>query len=328
MPSPIPAQPLPFQVPEYLDLGPIADPEAIVVKKRKKKLIYVLAASLLIAIVAVGGYFYLSAQQNAPEAKLYRALDNNLRLSFVSREVSAKSENLLVESSAESDFSKEGSPKTEISTRYLQRQDNGDDRLVSDVKYSISSDGSYVFSIQSDPEGAYRDLKMKQWYSAQFPAVGRKDIQYDIGMREESPLFQSTSQGLVITGKFSDDQRSKLMDYIKANDIYQITGTRAWEKDQRQLTGYAVSVNVDKLNQLNGMAVDMLGAKQKFIVKNELDSSQDIVIWLDKSEKIAEISYTGSKNKSSTDIEKTWTFGYPDTIHMDTHVEAKALPGN
>ena len=112
-------------IPEYLHLEPIVDPNIAIQASHNKrnKILLLIGVIILLVLGAIGLFLYI--QQNTPEAKLYQALENTMESNYIVRNYEAKIRNFDKVTTAtmtiKTDASNPVSPKSDIHETYTEK---------------------------------------------------------------------------------------------------------------------------------------------------------------------------------------------------------------
>lgn len=305
-------------IPEYLHMEPIADP-VIEGRKRSKRLLYVGLALLVVVIVALAGAFVLwYLNYNSPQEKLYRALANNLQISYVVRDFKLRDATLLLKENTykvETDLSNPVEPKSHLTYSDSRTSVDGKKSTINGEKIVVGKDEYYDKITGVETSQAIDGVVLNQWRVAALNSdTGAITYYYD-GI--DSLRGLNSTQGVVLTGNFSVEQRNQLISFIKANGLYGVVSAQTRLESGNQVTDYVVKLDVEKINQLNKKAVDLLGTgSYATLAKNKQDAGDLHIVVDDKTDRISGIIYRISKD-GKTIFEKTVTMTYPDTLSIN-----------
>lgn len=319
--TPAPAQPLPYQVPEYLDLGPIADPAVVAGRKRRKSFLFLAVVMIVIAVATGAIALYMYAQNNSPQKRFLKALDEQMQVSYIERNIVVSKDDKSTAVNIRADMS---DPKQIRSDMAFTERSSG--KVVSDVKVLTLNDKRYMFQVKSVSAGEVLSTYSKgQWYSASFHAAGRSEVKYSID-EKASPLVLNSVQGLVLTGSFTKNAREQLLEYIQANDVYPISSEQTETDGSKKLIGYTVQLDLEKINALNAKAAQVLGLAQVFAAQKPYPKYQKVVFWVaDRAKGFAKITYNSGEDEGSVSAKQEMTFKESSKVLIETPTNVKEL---
>ncbi len=315
-------------VPEYLHMEPVADPVVTTQKRKKKKLIVLVTALLLAILTVTGAAVYWYMQYNDPQARLYRALEKQMQISYMSRMYDTKdsvsSENEIKSSyKAETDLSDPVNPKSRGSfTESGYVNGNKSDQYTISTEEIMTKFPTSVFRFTNQTSASVvRPLRTTgKWYEYSYLLnkndTSRKEIQYDLDGQIDLSEINSV-QGIVLSGNLSSGQRDSLMAYIKKNKTYPIVDSQTISIDGSAAMQYTIKIDRKKINELNNEAKSLLGLQ--YFLKLSTDSSPDESLRLlvdNKTDKIVKIVYSYAYPYSDRKFERSMTLGYPSALSI------------
>jgi len=296
-------------IPEYLHMeavsGPVSDG-----RRGKKKLLIGIVLFVMVAVASLGLFASWYLHYNSPQEKFYRALEQNLQVSSVKRVYTVKNTKPVKETSyeVETDFSNSAEPKT-----HLSYDDAKTSLTATTVKYTgekIILDRSEYFDkiTSASPKSAETGLALGQWGRR---ALNTSAPYYFDGIDSLQGL--NSVQGIVLTGNFSNEQRKELMEFMRSDAVYPVASSKARTESGRQLSDYTLTVDLDKINNLNKKAVSLIGSSQVIALAKSKTENGELRIGVDDvSGRIVTIAYI-IKSKGVTTFEKNEVITYPPT---------------
>ena len=306
--------PAPNNIPDYLGMEQVTNSAVAKRKNRKKMVIVLLFLVLTTVFIFVSIVLYLLLQQNTPQERFYGALDKQMQVSYIKRDIELKKKDGSMTIAIATDTSDPKQTKSDIRTTASSKG-----KAVLDMQTIVLNNERYMFSIQSTVQQAsLGDLEKNQWYSAPFHAADSKEVGYWID-ETKSPLVLNSIQGLVPTGNFTSDQRSQLLDYIRLNDVYHISDIQTRSDKNTKLTGYTIRLDIDKLNELNAQIVKLLGLSPTLVIQKPYPEYQETIFWVNETTgMLAELTYNSGKSKDGIDVRQTTAFTYPDKLSISS----------
>lgn len=311
-PAPAPPQPLPYGVPEYLDLGPIADPVVVAERKKKRRRITLIVVGLLVVAVGIGLLGYWLWQQNTPQERFYRALDSQMQVKYEARKVTVASKGVgnkaTLKIDSQSDFSDVKEPKTSISFLTM----NGASKDAQGKLVSIGIAERYgLFSAENNPS---RELKLSKdvWYKA--PDKGLVfDRIFDTNRLAEQ---LNASVGLPITGNFDASSREKIINTLKSGQMYTVRN----EKDEEQdVSVYTVAAKPDGLYKayLEFAKEQKVTTAANGRLLSVANLSGDLKFWFNsKINRFTKLSYVIKFAQSGSTADVTLDLSYPGELKI------------
>lgn len=222
--------------------------------------------ALIVLRAATAGFDASRFQQPqlslSPEQQFNAALDNQMNTPYIGQNaVQSAGGAPLVRLDAVSDFSNPATPNSKISLRYASNN-NAPDIQQYDRNFIMINTDLYVQlpEYASVPNSNY---VTGQWYLT--PANNTAALeQLDIARVAKGV---NTPLGQILVGKFSDSDRKALTDFITNEKVYAIVKSTNEKLDGKDTRHYIITINSDKLNQLNKKAADLLSI-------NTIDTSQ------------------------------------------------------
>lgn len=304
-------------VPEYLHMEPVADLVAVSRKKRRMRFILLSSVIVPIILIGLGALGYWMWLQNTPQEKFYRALEKQMHVNYVKRSIDLKKGGSSAMTVALTDTSNPIQTKSDMTIS---------EGAVGKTNFIVLDSNRYAVSVESaSSEAAQGELQLNQWYDVPFHTAARKEVGYwidEIG----SPLILNSVQGLALIGNFSDGQRSRLMDYIRTQNVYRVLNVRTVVDHDIKLTGYNVQLSLDRLNALNKQAVKLLELKQLFTIQKPYPGYQEIVFWVSEATgMLTKITYNSGESKDKINTEQTVDYIYPDALSIKAPSKTKQL---
>lgn len=301
---------MPYQVPDYLGLAPVVDP-TLASRKKRKKLFIAATAIIVIVVLAVGGVLVSAyLQQNDPQQRLYRALENAMSTSFVKRSYTITDTNPVKSSSvqAQTDFSDPANPKSTISASY--KVTSSGEEQKTDVDEIIDGAANYYSRVKASSKKLPANTSLNKWYQYPIRSVNNTSVSYDTN-QDESRVDINSSQGLMVMGNYTAAQRSQLMSTIQKNNIYTVKET----VDKDQLVQYTIILDKEGLNELNKQVVTILSLNQVKLTQSQTDNGKLSFVIDKQSDRIVKIIYS-LKRQDNSIYSKTIGFEYPSTVSV------------
>jgi hypothetical protein len=279
---------------------------------------------LLIIVGGVGAYFWW--QYNQPEASFYRVLENNLKINYVERKYTAtylgSAYDAKLQADAKTDFTKPESPKSSVSL-HSDTTASGGETVTHETNYIMPGADTYMAMLHEKPQGSLSSkVATDQWYQMRFNSAGLDSIDYYLDQSPKQRMFNSP-QGMLPIGNFTADQRSGLMNYIKAHNVYTMTKSET----EQNITTYTVTLNTDALNGLNNEIATTLGVKPIYIASKYLSGASKLTIVVDnKSEQVKQTSYT-VPDGDTYQFQGVVDYTYPANVPITVPSDAKSLSG-
>jgi hypothetical protein len=236
---------LPYAVPDYLGL------EGASQKPKKTKIFFrltlFLAPVTLLAVAGTLGYFYW--QQNTPEALLYRALENSLKVEFVRRDIVLDNPKYkdVINIKVDSDFSKPNNPRSSLTYNFDGLKNFNKSVPGGSIAGEVVTidEANYAGRIISSPIDLQKNMDLNKWYSGSLNKPSTKDPDV-FGLYED---VNNPVSSLII-GNYGDKKAVQIVDLMKKSNIYKIQSTKSEKNDNDSVTRYYVQVDFQKLKNL------------------------------------------------------------------------------
>lgn len=307
-------------VPDYLNLGPIADP-AEAAKKRKKKKIIILLTTFFVVVLAISmTALYWFTEQGKPQQRLYRALENALNVKYVNikttyhRDGTGNGTDIKTDSVMNlSDSSHVSSESTIDFARQIKR--NG---VVVDDKYSIrliKLSELNIFVDSHSGETELSGLDKGKW-------IASKPIRGTISSRFEEFDTSAMIYGLhtiPTMGNYDNVLRGKIMDTIRSSDMYRAIDVLSRVTDEGSLTGVRIGVDRSVINKLNKMVSSEIGSEAVIEIPELINDTyyEDVILWIDNKDTIVEVNYRNGPNKDQISTTNKTVFTYLDKVNIN-----------
>lgn len=307
------AAPSGANVPEYLHLDPIVDP-AVEAKKAKRRLFFVMIVAILIITAATASYWFLVA--NSPKERLYRALEQSLVANYVTKQYTIVVKGAQgIETTTmkvNSDLSQPSNPKTSVEDYIYKRTNSYEPGRSIDGRVVIVGDQQATAVSQNSMK---TNETLNTWSLKTL--ANTAELSYSLADVESMPVLNS-SQGIIVMGNFTNDQRISLMNEIKTQAIYTIVDSSTINDNNRSQTEYTILIDSSKLNQLNKSVARLLSMGQVLTHNNQRWSNQEILkLTVDnKTDKITKLYYAAGTEGKSNSVAKTITFTYPPALNI------------
>lgn len=298
-------------IPEYLHMDPIVDPSIGAKKAKRRFVVVLLVLSLLIALAATLYWLFVL---NSPEQRFYKALENALQTSYVTRQYEIISKNGLgtetTNMKVDSDVSQPLAPKTNvIDYSYAKTSQDGSTQRIKGKTTIVGDQQALAIS----EEATKTNTPLNVWNLKTLNNI--TDLSNGLAQVESMPVLNS-SQGLIVTGNFSGDQRANLIAEIKSQAVYTIVSTKKEAENGGSRTVYTVHFDSDKLNQLNKTVARMIGSSQLLTYQQPKWADQETLLLSvdDKTNMFTEIEYTAGTEKRPNSFTKVITITYPKSL--------------
>lgn len=268
-------------VPEYLHLDPI-DPRSLQPKKSRKKLIFAVVTLIVVLVSAVvaGLTWYLSANQRG----FYEALEKQLQTAYVTQKIEASSDDpkVLLTIDAASQFAINSASKSNLSYS-LSRPDKklGTPPKEFKIEGQIIIVGPKTFHgklTESPSRETVAPVDNDKWY-----AVDAKDGS-DTALFDaiDTRLFIQTFVGGVPIGNYNQNDRNKIIDYAKANNVYSVSQIGSESLNGVQTTTYTVRTDAGKLNKLHTKINELAGLRTPAkLSEKAAAAATEMTVWVD-----------------------------------------------
>ena len=241
--------PMPYQVPDYLQMGPAPG----VPPSRSRKGLFIIGAVIALIVIGVAAALFVLSQSLTPEERFYAALKNSLQTSYVHKEVKIERTNpsLTTSISADSDFSNPDTPKSSLVYTYDGPKDAKDvtkTRLLAGQIVTIDSThyaGKIMTAAASlSPYG----LKLNEW------STGVRGKAWSAGNPDILGLYTdgNNSAGSFLVGDFSARGPDAIIELLRANNVYVIQSSGEKKVGDTTYTSYTIKEDYQKLSSLIG----------------------------------------------------------------------------
>lgn len=319
VPSPLPVvtEPTPLVTQEAETAAPQTPP-------RKKSRITLIIASVVVGLLLIGGgaVAYMWVQdQNDPEKRFYRAIENHLSTTYIQQnytQTATIANTSTIKINATSDFTDPTSPKSHIK---YERSTDENDEVTNAGELAILDDTEYFAKTSTLPQftlgGSSVDTETNQWYQIESDAFTASLVFDPMQLRKGV----NVSTGEFLVGNFSESTRSELMDFIKTKNVYTIQSSEDVTVDGKKTTKYTLTIDAGLASELNEKAIKALGidrGTKKDLVKTY--DGQTNVLWVShETNRIVKAELTrdstGTKDDGSkiTDV-STINISYPTAV--------------
>ena len=322
-PAPAPAQPLPYQVPEYLDLGPVVDPIAAAQNKRKKnKMIALIVFAFVLLCFMAGGVYWLLLK-STPEERFYGSLERQMQNKYVAEAYSMSNKDNSSSSKVKvvSDFSDTSAIKTSAVYELKSKDTNFPrNRQIEEIstKQDIFFDRVITADDNLQEKLTSNKLEINRWYRTQ-----TGDERKGLRLAARIPVSQNSLPLLIITGNFSPAERSQMLGIIRSKTVYQVQGSRKEKLDGADMSVYTVTVNVNELlNIFKSLSVNER-AKNPAELASVIDDSTKYDFWFDSEGTIKKILFDTKSGSTSPYVKRSVLFDYPTTANIKEPTDVK-----
>ncbi len=310
------AQPLPYQVPEYLDLGPIIDPVAVAQKRRKKNRILVAGTFVFIVLCLGAVSVYWMLLKSTPQERFYGSLERQMQSKYLSETytMSDKDNTSSAKIKVFSDFSDTSAVKT--SATYELKSKDSDfprNRQVEEVsvRQGIFFDRVTVADDNLKQKLVSNSLATNQWYQTQ---TGTERSGLRLAVRV--PVSQDSLPILVAVGNFSVAERKQALEALRNAAVYQVKDLRKDKLDGVDMSVYTVIVDTSALLKIYAALSANEKAKNPAELTSVIDSNTKYVFWLDPSGLVKKITFEAKNGSVSVYKNRSIVFDYPSIVDI------------
>lgn len=294
-------------------------------RKSHKGLLLIGGAVAVVILAATAGAYAWMQQQNDPQQRLYRALESHMETSYIQQDYTqlvTRTASATAHVNGTSDFTDPKSPKSYLN--YSRTIDSSSEvaaagELVIINKPEYFARASKLYSVSYG--GVRNNPVADQWYQ-----IGAKDYLADLVLDPMGLAGEvNISTGEYLVGNFNETTRSELMNFIKTQNVYTINSSEDVTVDGEKMTKYNLTINSDRVNELNDKAVELLGLEKgtkKEIVK--ITDDQTNTLWVSrKTGRIAQTERTRDSPATKEDGSKildvnTVKISYPTSVSKIT----------
>jgi hypothetical protein len=302
-------------------------------RKKSHKGIIIASIITLLVLLAGGAAAYLWMQdQNDPEKRFYRAIENHLSTTYIQqdyKQVMNMGGEMTATIKATSDFTNPKMPKSHI------KFDMSSSEAVSTAKgeLTILDDKEYFGKLTADREMTGVDSQYlpvtDQWYRIDKDDFGSTML-LDIGSLSS---HINTPTGEVLVGNFNEATRTDLMQFIREKGVYSINSSKDATIDGQKTTQYDITFNTDALNELNKKALKALGLSTDNYSDQIKNASQTNILWINnETNRIVKVELTRDSHElrddgKNTKDTSTITLSYPSSVpQIAKPADAKDVP--
>lgn len=308
----------PTNVPEYLHLDPVQGPAPK--RSLKKIILIVLLAAVLVGLATAVALF---VGQASPEQRFYSALENAMNTPYISRKISAVSDDAKTKlvAEVESDFSDVDRPKTKFSYTYTQpttvtNLDEGSFTVRTNVSKPNASE-LYGKLAEAPADTLGKNIKLDQWYKLSISGFRLFDPM-NLG-----PVFDSAVSQIPI-GNFDATETKKLIEYINKEKIYTLKQSRSESLGGRDATLYTVTIDKQKLANLASVINSKYSEHQYGPLLNQVTDNTYEILIDNKTNQFMKISYE-TRPTDEGSVKNVVEFEYVDSVMVEVPISASAL---
>lgn len=275
-------------------MDPVVDQRPVGPKKSQKIVIAGVITVVIFTALAVAGYLWWGRSE--PERRLYGAIENLLKTSYINRDYTVEnSDGRSILITSKSDFSVPAQLKSEADYAY--------DRGPKDSKITgnliVLADKTYGKFTQL-PNNLLTNTTVNQWYDS-----SRTDAGIPIDYLGLSKTLNS-SLGQVVIGNYSSNERSEIVNKIRTSSVYTII-----EMNQSQNKSIlTVKIDYSKFNQISNAIKQITEINQAAPLTKQVTNA---IFTIDnQSNDLVSIKEV-SKNTDKTSTQTTILFSYPTT---------------
>ncbi len=314
-------------IPDYLGMEPIPDPEIASRKKNKITKIFTIFFTVsLVFILSVGGLIWW-LEHNSAENKLYRAIHNSMQHEYIERDYVLKFESEFVKVSkrfmVESDFSNLTMPKSKYTHEMSYDDGKGDNGTVTGQIISLGSSEVFGTLQESDANQDLIQPEKELWYRLKLPAADNNEQWFDQIFDSKSARTSLTSPLVFpIFGNYSMNDRQSLVDQLSSARVYSVTNV----DKSGDYSIYSATIDADKAYDIYGK----FAKKQKvqLIDKNEflsvLNIDNKVKFWVEENEnKISKLEYRVKSTLTTSEYDVAVDIEYPNKLTVGGPSEYK-----
>lgn len=300
-----------FATPDFFQLDPIVDPMlAVEAKKRKKKILII--AAIVAAVFAVMAFLgYLLLLYNSPQERFYRVLEKQLNVPYITEDITLKGDGISSETSVSYDFS--GQDGTLYSAKYKY---SAKDTLQVEEVHTAKDKTSVRVLKGSDSLGWQFDgvpVKIGTWYNLPLNDGGEVNRTHSTG------LYYESRNPVLILGKLSENERSRVLNYLRSVDAYDVKSSRGIVVNSQNQTVYTVAVDISKVLSSNATLAGRQDDKTASSIVAGVKKNTEFIFTVNDSTSLVEgIEFKLNKNvtQGNSYTSGIITMHYPDKSNV------------
>jgi|GEM_PF-5087400 len=316
-PPVVPAQPLPYAVPEYLHLDPVTGQQRT--RRGFRTTLLITAVTILLVSVAVSAIIWL---RHVSERRLNAALENLATVKYVERTMTFSSTTQNLSINAESDFSDIDNPKSTLNFVYSIMSPVLGPGMVSTkstiaVNQVIVNDITFMEQVKNINNASRGDtLKKGQWYKV---SDNSKNFQNDLAI---SRNFVNIPLLLFPIGDFSQAQRQSIMQLIGSEKAYTIKSVKNEEVKGERISVYTINLSKDEMKKLYESLTYTLASDQISQALSLIENYGSLEIWVDNNGQITKMaSSPATTGTSGSSLEIDYKYPVEFNITVPDNVE-------
>lgn len=295
-------------VPEYLHLDPIPEPQA---PKSKKKLIAIISAVIVLIVAIAAGAAVLLYMSGETDRRLYGAIENLMSSRYVTQKTVVMFESKTTRMmETKYDLSAPGQPKSHSNF-------NIDTEILSVAGEMVVVDrNEYFIRFTRLPEDdSQSKIDIDTWYKVQKTNLKNapdliRSFNFD---RVIPPVY-----GEIILGNFGGDVVDPLMTFIRNNGMYAYTSAA----DETEQTVYTLSLDSKHVGELNKQLAKQLGvvvpSQYDAMAKNKSYKMEYALTINKQSGKVQQITQMPDNDEKNKTVTTTVTYTYPTNVSVKT----------
>ena len=295
-------------VPDFLGLEPLPEPKP---PRSKKKLLIILGIILLtISIIGGSVYWLLIGSKNHPYNILNTALSNLMNTPYVKRSSTSVHGHKVTTLDISSDLSLIRKPKSSI---IFNIRENNEDILRGEQVVLSETDSVTKIAKTYDQSSLVLDrvkVQMGQWYDTSLFNTS-SILGSGFGRYINTPL------GFVLLGVFDENERQKLVNFIKSNRPYEILDFQERIIDGVRTGVFSVKVHDDVMMKLIDMGKNIVGATGKDYVYSSVGNGAKVEIHVDLDARLLRKTIlTLSPTRGGLPRNQTVVYDYPPLMSV------------
>lgn len=296
-----------LNIPDYMRSDP--QPSR---SNKTKGIIFVVISIIVLAMVAVSVTYVSAWLQGEPERKFYQALGNLMQTSYVARDYEfTRSDTQAVSTiKSKSDFSNVAKPKSMAEYDYANTA-AGSGALRGEL-VALSDNDLYI-RVQEAP---IKKLELDVW---------QKNSELTTSGLDYSELVFIVNNPLdrLVTGNFSDDTKTKLLQLAERKSIYNIKEDANVQLDGKGATLYEVEITRNNYVSFNNQAAQLAGIESPYISPYSKNNKIAFKLWVDNAtETVARLAY--EEKTGDVTAKTTIDYNYPGKVNIVNPVESEA----
>lgn len=296
-----------LNIPDYLRSEP--QPAR---SNKAKGIIFVVISIIVLAMVAITVTYVSAWLQGEPERKFYQALGNLMQTSYVARdyEFTRSDTDAVSTIKVQSDFSNVTKPKSAAKYDYAETA-VGSGALRGEVVV-LGGQDMYV-RIQEAP---IKKLELDEWQKTSELSAGNLDYS-ELEFLINNPLDR------LVTGNFSDDTKTKLLQIAEQKAIYNLKETTSVQLAGKSATLYKVEITRNNYVSFNNQAAELAGMESPYVSPYSKNNKLTFLLWVDDAtETVARFVY--EEKTEDVTAKTTIDYNYPGKVNIANPIKSEA----